>query len=102
MKPMIGGDEAVIRDAKCLGKLGKPFIGEEVLIHFRVPDQQVPPMFRVHPSGDAAPFYAVSLRDGQRSILCGHCLVPKADDAHTWAGIGLLTGWLPPGLRVPS
>lgn len=92
------GSEAVIKDAPCLGAIGKPYIGEEVTIHFRLSEAQIPPQFRVHPSGDAVPFYAVSLRDGVRSVLCGHCLAHRPDDAHTWSGIQALTGWHPPVL----
>lgn len=90
------GSDAVIKDALCLSALGKLYIGEDVLIHRRLSEAEIPLQLRRHPAGNDAHFYLVSTRDGVRSVLCRHCLTPKPDDAHTWAGIAALTGWHPP------
>lgn len=90
------GSDAVIKDALCLSALGKLYIGEDVLIHRQLREEEIPLQLRRHPAGNDAPFYLVSTRDGVRSVLCRHCLAPKPDDAHTWRGIEALTGWHPP------
>lgn len=101
MSPIPNGSDAVIKDAPCLGALGKYYIGEDVVVHRVLVDSEIPPQLRRHPAGKAAPFYLASTRDGIRTVLCGHCLAPKPDNAHTWAGIEALTGWRPPA-ATPS
>ena len=90
------GAEAILVNSRCLSHRGRAFIGENVLVKYRIPDDQVPAMFRIHPSGSSAGFYFVTLADAIPTVVCGHCLQHRPVDYFTWDGIATLTGWRPP------